>query len=199
MLLECPGASLALELQNAQDMTPPEMAHLNGHVDLAHRLFNFKAHQNEVVEENNNNGAKQQKEVQQQQQSYDYLSQQQQMLQKQKQQRILQQQQQYAFPHRSRVCSPGAPSGNLLHQPPNASSTPNKSSASEVYQIPPPPRPVDHATLQHLQQHFQQGQQPYLDMSGSGSGGDDESASASPKLKRRDMRTSGGKAGKKGT
>ena len=42
LLLECPGVHIALDLNNSSEMTPGELAHLNGHLALAERLFNFQ-------------------------------------------------------------------------------------------------------------------------------------------------------------
>ena len=42
VLLECPGVRVAIDVKNANDLTPPELAQLNSHVDLAEMLFNFQ-------------------------------------------------------------------------------------------------------------------------------------------------------------
>ena len=38
VLLECPGAATANQMRNCSDMTPSELAQVNGHLDLANRL-----------------------------------------------------------------------------------------------------------------------------------------------------------------
>ena len=38
VLLECPGAAIANQMRNCADMTPPELAQVNGHFDLANSL-----------------------------------------------------------------------------------------------------------------------------------------------------------------
>ena len=38
VLLECPGAVTANQMRNCSDMTPSELAQVNGHLDLANRL-----------------------------------------------------------------------------------------------------------------------------------------------------------------
>ena len=42
VLLECPGANLALDMKNNADLSPAEMAQVNGHYKVAQKLFNFK-------------------------------------------------------------------------------------------------------------------------------------------------------------
>lgn len=45
VLLECPGANLALDMKNSNDLSPAEMAQVNGHCKLAKKLFNIKVNQ----------------------------------------------------------------------------------------------------------------------------------------------------------
>ena len=42
VLLECPGAVLANQMKNCSDMTPSELAQVNGNVDLSNRLQHFQ-------------------------------------------------------------------------------------------------------------------------------------------------------------
>jgi len=137
LLLECPGSELALDIQNCHDMTPVELAHLNGHVNLAERLFRHK------VEEENKKGEK------------------------------------------AKMQPMDSPFSTSEAPRPTASSTPNEkmsqerkchllpsSSSTSIYQIPPPPRPVDEDVGKAL---FTNLHPPYLDMSGASSSGDEGS------------------------
>ena len=42
-ILNCPGAEIALEIRNSSEMTPGELAQLNGHKSLAEKLFNLQS------------------------------------------------------------------------------------------------------------------------------------------------------------
>ena len=42
VLLECPGAVSANQMRNCSDMTPAELAQVNGNISLANRLHNFQ-------------------------------------------------------------------------------------------------------------------------------------------------------------
>jgi len=133
LLLECPGSCLALEIQNGHDMTPAELAHLNGHVDLAEMLFRYR---NDVDAQ--------------------------------------------AFPAEDQAIM-GSPFSARDAGRPTASSTPNEKSkrpisSASVYQVPPPPRPVDDFVLAKLRQ-------PYLDMSGESSSGSGDEGSIAPSAK----------------
>ncbi len=42
LLLECPSVEVAIDIENCSDMTPSELAHLNGHLDIAEKIAHFK-------------------------------------------------------------------------------------------------------------------------------------------------------------
>ena len=48
VLLECPGAALANQMKNCSDMSPAELAQVNGNIDLSNRLQHFQVHINSL-------------------------------------------------------------------------------------------------------------------------------------------------------
>ena len=140
VLLECPGASIAGDLKNRSDLTPAELAQLNGHHKVAQKLFDKQSDINQPS-------------------IYDYVNQQAKTVQSIQERRFQQHYQNQPLQLRGQplvTSSPGKPNSNMIVN----------NSFSE-YQVPPPPRPVEGSIGGFVNPPFTQ--KPYLDMSGSSS------------------------------